>query len=78
MNVDKALVNSGVPRISEGGDTCRGRAERMGFLELSFILLLETGLSLVIALPFEQDYCRASGNQAMRRARESGEALGFC
>jgi hypothetical protein len=50
MNADKALANCGIHRISEGGDTGRGWAERMSFSQLRFTLKSETGLSLVIAL----------------------------
>ena len=37
MNTDNALANLSIlPGIDGGGDTGRGRAERMGFLQLRF------------------------------------------
>jgi hypothetical protein len=49
MNVDKTPANSILLRSLGGGDTGRGRVERMSFLQLRFTLKLETSLSLVIA-----------------------------
>jgi hypothetical protein len=36
MNTDKAPANFNIPWILKGGDTGRGRVERMSFLQVRF------------------------------------------
>ncbi|KXH76404.1 MAG: hypothetical protein AM326_02745 [Candidatus Thorarchaeota archaeon SMTZ-45] len=47
MNADKALANS-MPRGSiGGGDTGKGRVERMSFSQLRFTQMLDTGQKIL-------------------------------